>query len=228
VSRDAKEIAEKSSRDALKDLETLRKGTADMQANLDAMRIELQLMAGKVEDQGLAAKKPYEDISLLKEDTAKAMAAMEARLKKLEAALEESNARIAALSKSVATPQTPENAYKLAYDTFRNGETAKARDMFSAFAEQYPEHKLMPNARYWIGETYYIEKNYEQAIIEFQKVIKEYPGKEKAPAAMLKQALAFKELKDPKSARFVLQEIIDKYPQSEEYKAATDLLHKLK
>jgi tol-pal system protein YbgF len=225
---DAKEIAEKSSREALKDLESLRKGTADMQANLDAMRIDVQVMAGRVEDLMLAAKKPFEDITLLKEDTSKSVAAMEERLKKLEAAVEGSSTRIAAITKSLESPPSPENSYKLALDTLKRGETAKAREMFAAFAEQFPHHKLLPNARYWIGETYYIEKNYEQAVVEFQHVIKEYPGKEKVPAALLKQAMSFRELGDVKSAKFILREIIDKYPQAEETATAKEMLSKMK
>ncbi len=228
VTVEAKELAEKSSRDALKSLEILRKGTADMQANLDAMRIDVQVMAGRVEDQVLAAKKPFEDITLLKEDTSKAVAAMEGRLKKLEAAVEENNSRIAALTKSMEQPPNPENIYKQAYDTLKSGEVGKARDMFTGFCEKFPNHKLLPNARYWIGETYYLEKNYEQAVIEFQRVIKEYPGKEKVPAAMLKQALSFRELGDTKSAKYLLKEIIDKYPHAEEVAAAKEALIKLK
>jgi tol-pal system protein YbgF len=228
VKTEAKEISEKSAREAMKNMETLRKGTADMQANLDAMRIDVQVVAGRVEDLVLAAKKPFEDITLLKEDTAKAVIAMEERLKKLEAAAEENNARIAAIAKSLEPAATPENSYKLALDTLKNGDTVKARGMLSDFAERFPNHKLLPNVRYWIGESYYLEKNYEQAVLEFQRVIKEYPGKEKVSAAMLKQALSFKELGDIKSARFILKELIDKYPLAEEIAAAKEVLGKLK
>jgi tol-pal system protein YbgF len=228
VTVEAKEISEKSSREALKNLESLRKGTADMQANLDAMRLDVQVMAGRVEDLMQAAKKPFEDITLLKEDTSKAVAAMEARLKKLETAVDGNSASIVALTKSLEPAPNPENSYKAALETLKNGNTAKARDMFAAFAEQYPHHKLLPNARYWIGETYYIEKNYEQAVVEFQRVIKEFPGKEKVPAAMLKQALSFRELGDTKSAKFILREMIEKHPQAEEIPAAREILGKMK
>jgi tol-pal system protein YbgF len=228
VKVEAKEIAEKSSLEALRNLESLRKGTADMQANLDAMRVDVQVMAGRVEDLMLAAKKPFEDITLLKEDTSKTVAAMEERLKKIEAAVAGSSARIAAINKALEPPPNPETSYKLALDTLKSGETAKAREMFAAFAETFPSHKLLPNARYWIGETYYIEKNYEQAVVEFQRVIKEYPGKEKVPAALLKQAMSFKELGDTKSAKFILKELLDKHPQAEETATAKEMLSRMK
>lgn len=228
VTVEAREITEKSSKEAIKNLDTLRKGTADMQANLDTMRVDVQGMAGRVEDLVLAAKKPFEDITLLKEDTSRAVASMEQRLKTLEASLEESNSKIAAIAKALEPPPNPDNNYKLALDTLKSGEVGKSRDMFNAFIEQFPSHKLIANARYWVGESYYLEKNYEQAIVEFQNVIKEFPGKEKTSAAMLKQALSFRELGDVKSAKFLLKELIDKFPKSEEVPTAKEALHQLK
>jgi tol-pal system protein YbgF len=226
--QEALEIAEKSSRDALKNLEILRRGTADMQANLDAMRIDVQVMAGKVDDLGLAAKKPFEDISLLKEDTSKAVQAMEERLTKLEQSFYENNAKMLAIAKALEAPPTPDALYKQAQESLKAGDTKKARETLNKLLEQFPNHKLSPNARYWIGETYYLEKNYEQAVLEFQRVIKEFPGKDKVPAAMLKQAMAFRELGDLKSAKFVLKELLDKAPHSEEAQLGRDLLSKLK
>lgn len=228
VKLEAKELSENSSREALKSLESLRKGTADMQANLDSMKIDVQVMTGKVDDLGHVAKKPFEDITLLKEDTSKAMASLDERLKKLEAAQAETIAKLNTLVKSLEQPPTPENSYKQAIDAFKAGEQVKARDMFNKFTEQYPGHQLAANARYWVGETYYQEKNFEQAALEFQRVITEYPGKEKVPAAMLKQGLAFKELGDTKSARFIIKELIEKYPKAEETPAAKEFLQKLK
>jgi len=228
IKQEALEISQKSSRDAVQNLEILRRGTADMQANLDAMRIDVQVMAGKVDDIGLAAKKPFEDITLLKEDTAKSVKSMEERLTKLEQSFNDSNAKLIAISKTLETPPTPDSVYKQAQDLLKAGDNKKAREVLANFLEQYPNHKLSPNARYWIGETYYLEKNYEQAVLEFQKVIKEYPGKDKVPAAMLKQAMAFKEIGDIKSARFVLKELLEKFPSSEEAPMAKDLLSKTK
>jgi len=228
VKQEALEISEKSSRDAVQNLDVLRRGTADMQANLDAMRIDVQVMAGKVDDIGIAAKKPFDDISLLKDDTAKAVKSMEERLTKLEQSFNDSNARMAALAKTMETPQTPDSVYKQAQDALKAGDNKKAREILTGFLEQYPNHKLSPNARYWIGETYYLEKNHEQAVLEFQKVIKEFPGKDKVPAAMLKQAMSFRELGDSKSARFVLKELLDKFPNSEEAPMAKEILSKTK
>jgi len=224
----AKAIAEQSSSETLQELASLRKGTADIQANLDAMRVDVQVVNGKVDDLGLAAKKPFDDISLLKEDTAKSVLSMEEKIKRLNAEMDQVNAKLTVITKSLEKPLTADDIYKQAFDAYKAGGMAKARDLFNKCNEQFPDNKLAANARYWIGETYYSEKNYEQAALEFQRVIKEHPGKEKVPAAMLKQGLCFKEIGDTKSARFIIKELIDKFPNAEEIPAAKEFLQKLK
>jgi tol-pal system protein YbgF len=103
-----------------------------------------------------------------------------------------------------------------------------AREQFTKFLEQNPQNDLAANAHYWIGETHYSEKNYESAILAYQEVIKNYPGKEKVAAAMLKQAMTFRDIKDIKSARYVLKKLTEGYPKSQEAKKAKDLLKEIK
>ena len=87
---------------------------------------------------------------------------------------------------------------------------------------------MAANAHYWLGETYYNEKKYDQAVLEFQEVIKKFPGKEKVPAAMLKQGMAFKEMGDAKSARYLFKKLIEQFPTADETKIAKEKLKDLK
>ena len=56
--------------------------------------------------------------------------------------------------------------------------------------QNHPKSSNADNAQFWIGETYYKEKWYEKAILEYQKVIEKYPSGNKAPAALLKTMFA--------------------------------------
>jgi tol-pal system protein YbgF len=210
-----------------KELDSVRKGTADLQATLDSARVDMQALTGKIDDVAIQAKKPAEDIALLKEDTNRRLTAFEERLLKVEKGFEEILKNVGDL-KTTATESTPEALYQKALDTFRAGDTQKARELFTKFLGRYPKHELAANAHYWIGETYYGEKNYDQAILEFQEVIKNFPDKEKAPAAMLKQALAFRTLGDTKSARYVLKKLIEEHPLADEAKTAKEKLKEFK
>jgi tol-pal system protein YbgF len=201
-----------------KEMASVRKGSADLQATLDSARVDMQVLTGKIDDIRIMAQKPVEDIALLKEDLAKRLSAIEARLSKVEAGLAEQQ------KKAAEVPQTPEAVYQQGLDLIKAGDAAKARETLTKFLDQNPNSKLAANAHYWIGETYYNEKNYDQAILEFQEVIKTYPDSEKAPAAMLKQGMAFKAIGDPKSAAYVYRKLIEQYPKSEEARAAKEKL----
>jgi tol-pal system protein YbgF len=75
---------------------------------------------------------------------------------------------------------------------------------------------LAPSAQYWIGESHFASREFDRAIIEYDEVRRRYPQADKVPAALLRQGSAFAELGEKLNARLVLQELIEKYPQSPE------------
>jgi tol-pal system protein YbgF len=200
------------------DMESMRRGAADLQANIEAMKVDLQVLSGKLDDAALAAKKPVDDLALLREDMERRFAALDGRMLKLEKGLEEQKPAV----------ETPDALYQKGLDTFRSGNTQKAREFLARFLELYPSHELAANAHYWLGESYYSEKKFDQAVLEFQEIIKNFPGKEKVPAAMLKQAMAFKELRDVKSSRYLYKKLIEEFPSTAEAKTAKENLRVLK
>jgi tol-pal system protein YbgF len=200
------------------EIENLRKEVADLQAAQDMTRVDLQAISGKIEDTRQFANKPLEDMNLLKEDTDRRLLALEGKLADQEKPASEQPAR----------DQSAETMYQGGLDAFKGGTMKQARDTFSKFVDLYPKHDLAANAHFWIGETYYVEKNLEQAILEYQEVIKNFPKKDKAPVAMYKQAMAFKGLGDDKSAKYVYKKLIQDYPNAEESKKAKDQLKTLK
>jgi tol-pal system protein YbgF len=220
---------------SFKDLDTervgFRKGLADLQATMDGMKVDMQVLAGKLDDLEIAVKKPGDELVLLREDLERRLTALDQGLTKTETGIEALQKKVAeqaaTVSKDTEKP-TPEAMYQKGLDAYRAGNYGVARESFTRFLEQHPKHELAANARYWTGETYYSEKKFEQAILEFQEVIRNFPGREKVPAAMLKQAAAFSEIGDAKSARFVLRKLVDDHPSSEEAKRAKDRLKELK
>ncbi len=206
------------------ELDTVRKQQADLQASLDSTRVDLQSLAGKVDENAMQSKKPEEDIGLLREDLERRLSAAEDRLTKLEKGMEEVQKKLAA-PPPAPVAKSPEEVYQQAIDTFKAGKFDEARGMFTGFIKQYPTNELASNAQYWVGETYYSEKKYEQAILAFQDVIKKYPNTGKVPAAMLKQGMSFFAIGDDKSAKYVLKKLTTDYPLSDE---ATTAAAKLK
>jgi tol-pal system protein YbgF len=142
------------------------------------------------------------------------------------------------LDNSASTKETPNDLkgrstgmgdlYKDAYETFHRGNFEGARGKFEAFLRQYPNTELSDNAQFWIGETYYLKKDYEKAIIEYEKAIVKYPEGDKIPSAIFKQALSFLELNDKTNARSLFRRVIEKYPRSDQAEMARRRLETIK
>lgn len=118
--------------------------------------------------------------------------------------------------------------YKDAYETFQRDDMEGARRKFEAFLRTYPNMDLSDNAQFWIGETYYRKKDFEKAILEYEKAIVKYPEGDKVPSALLKQGLAFLELGDKTNARNLLKRVSDRYPQTEQADIAKRRLEAIK
>ncbi len=105
-------------------------------------------------------------------------------------------------------------AYEKARRYFERKNYREAIARFNKFLKKHPQSEFADNAQYWIGESYYALKQFDQAILEFDAVRRKYPSGNKVPAALLKQGFAFAELGDKVDARLILQELIARYPQS--------------
>ena len=97
-----------------------------------------------------------------------------------------------------------------------------------SFGTKYPGHKLSPNVLYWRGESFYVEKDYENAIIAFQDVIDKYPTSDKASDGMFKQGLSFLALQDKKNAKTLFELLASKYPKSPAAEKARQKLTEIK
>ena len=121
-----------------------------------------------------------------------------------------------------------ESVYAAAYETFKEGKYEKARMEFQNFLNQFPNTEYSDNAQFWIGESYYLEKKYEKAILEYEKVAKNYPQGDRVPYALMKQGFSFLELGDKSSARIILQQVIRDYPNTNQAEIARSKLIEIK
>ena len=237
--RAVKELQDDTSGGVRAHVETLAGNQADFQAELDGLRVDLQSMQGRTGDQERINDELRQDLTLLRDELSLQVADHEQRLAKLDAGMAAASAAPPAVSPSptpavappVATTPAGESApelYDRALKKIREEQDFKAgRELMEAFLKRYPEHDLAVNAAYWIGETYYAEKNYEQAILQFEEIIQKYGDHPKVASAMLKQALAFESTGDQATAKLLLQRVIERYPLSDEAGKAKQKLQTL-
>ena len=83
-----------------------------------------------------------------------------------------------------------------------------------------PDSDLADNAQYWIGESFYAQRDFDRAIQEFLQAVDGYPGGDKHPAALLKIGYSFLQTGDRDSARSYLKRLVEEFPNSDEAELA--------
>lgn len=111
--------------------------------------------------------------------------------------------------------ETPEQAFAAALKTFRAREHGQAVLEFMDFVGKYPKHGLVPRAQYWIGEAYYVQRDYPQALLEFKRVLEMDPGALAAADAWLRIGTCHANLQQPAPATAAWQRVVRDYPRSE-------------
>ena len=116
--------------------------------------------------------------------------------------------------------------YKTAMDLFNLAKYNDAKNIFEKLLRSNPDSDLADNSQYWIGECYYGNKEYERAILEFEKVFT-FPNNNKIEAAQLKLGFSYLRLNNKKRAREEFSRLVELYPGSEYLTVAHKLLSKI-
>ena len=135
-------------------------------------------------------------------------------------------------SGSVAEPPPPSGAssdalYARGKQAFDARDYPTAARNFEALLQRFPDAPLAGNAQFWLGEIFYQNREFEQAILAYQQVIETYADGNKVAASLLKQGFAFSSLGDNDNARLILRELIDRFPHGSEARIAQQKLDNL-
>ena len=218
----------------------LRGQYAALAAQIQSLREDSQMLSGRLEEMEYLLKQKlegFEDNQLKNRERMDRMATDTAAVQKrmdmidqylnLQAAQAQKPPAPAPSAVVTAKPASDQALYSEAKKAFDEGNVQAARKSFEQLIVDYPQSRHADNAQFWIGETYYREKWYEKAILEYQKVIEKYPTGNKTPAALLKQGLSFLNIGETNNARLVLKELVAKHPSTNEASIAKQKLESL-
>ncbi|MEN8236388.1 MAG: tetratricopeptide repeat protein [Pseudomonadota bacterium] len=115
-------------------------------------------------------------------------------------------------------------AYNQAITLLNKREFDLAQRALHDFIVQYPTNPLVVNAQYWLAETYYIRRDYQQAALGFSAAYKKYQKYKqkghqgqsavKAPEILLKLALSLKEMGNKGDASITLDQLENEFPKA--------------
>ncbi len=121
----------------------------------------------------------------------------------------------------------PMELYQTAYRDYQRGNFDLAIAGFADFVKQNPNSDLADNAAYWIGESLFSQKKYQNAIAQFDTVVTKYPQSDKVPGALLKKGYAYIALGEKAQGIVQLQYVVHEHPSSQEASLARQKLRSL-
>ena len=86
---------------------------------------------------------------------------------------------------------------------------------------------MAASAQYWLGEAYYVSRDYDNAVVAFRAVGDRWPNSRKAPDALLKLGFTQYEQKKYSDARTTLTQVTQRYPNTDAARLAQDRIKRL-
>ncbi len=193
----------------------LRRSLVELQNQIEGLRTELAKLRGQGEQL-------QRDLSESQQRQRDATAALDQRLQKLEPT------RVTVDGKEFAVDPAEKRDYETALAALKKGEFEAAQPLFVDFIKRYGQSEYRNSALFWLGNAQYATRDYKEAIINFRALVSQAPTHLRSPEALLSIANCQLELKDARSARKTLEELLKAYPQSDAAVAAKDRLAHLK
>ncbi|HEY1340290.1 MAG TPA: tol-pal system protein YbgF [Bryobacteraceae bacterium] len=126
------------------------------------------------------------------------------------------------------TPSMPAGTlYDRSLGDMRSGKLDLATQEFSDYLRWYGNTDYAPNAQFYLGYIHYSQKDYEKALNEFDMVLEKYPENPKTADAMLYKGKALVALDRRKDGSQEFQEIVKRYPNTDQSRLACDGLKSL-
>lgn len=197
------------------EIDSRSKGLLDLQRQLELLRAELSTLRGANE----RLVRDWSNFQLTEKDR---QHMLNERLSKLEP----SKVSVDGIEFLVTAEEKRD--FESSLSVFRKGDFSNSQNLFAKFIERYPASGYVASALFWLGNAQYATRDYKEAILNFKALISSNANHLRAPEAVLSIANCQLELRDTKSARKTLSDLIKAYPQSEAATAAKERLNSLK
>jgi len=129
---------------------------------------------------------------------------------------------------SPAALEKEQAAYQRAFNLLKEGRYEQATNAFTAFLEAFPNGQYADNAQYWLGEAYYVTRQFEPALKKFELLVDKYPSSAKLAHAQLKIGYIYDELGESAKAREILSALSAQHPKTTAARLARERLQQMK
>jgi tol-pal system protein YbgF len=196
-------------------LEQLRTVQAEMTTKISELQSNVNLLTGRVEELEYKLKGQTEQIE-------RKLDLVSSRVPPPEGVPEDLlNSDEEALKLNTGKSAT---SFKVGLSQIRTGDFKAAQQTFLAFVVNNPNTAYTDNALFWIGITWELNDNYDQAIVAYNDAYQRFPAEDYAPVAIYQISECFRKMNDSNNMRLMLQKLSDEYPKSKYAGLANDKL----
>lgn len=118
----------------------------------------------------------------------------------------------------------PNQLFQSSLDQLRRGSPGSARRGFEELLRLYPTSDLAGEAQFYIGEAFAAEGNVGAADSAYATVVNKFGQSARAPTALYKRALLLQQRGNIALARTALNDLVRRYPRSDEAQLARERL----
>lgn len=210
---------------------------ADMEIRISRLETQMREFNGQLEEANHKADNVRQELTklsadlefrfqelekLLKAGTPSPVAALAAGAESQPSAAQEGSTAPAASQAAAAPPARllpagePKEQYQFAYGLLRKLDYDNAEVAFKEFLEVNREDPLVGNAFFWLGQTYYVRKQYKDAAKAFLQSYNRRPKGPKAADSLLKLASTLGLMEQRAEACATLAELFERFPKMEQ------------
>jgi len=216
---------------------TVQKSVQDVQANsgarLDTMSTQVQGLSDNLEE----IKSRLGKLNQQLVDVQSAVQSIDSKISGSSPALSapgtsprpsnDGNAAPPTASNAVSPAPSADMLYSNGLRDITSGKYDLARQEFLDYLKYYSDTDLASNAQFYLGEIAYHQKQYQDAVAEYDKVLTAYPKSFKLAPARLRKGMALIDLGQKTAGVRELREVVRRYPGTEEERAARAKLKEL-
>lgn len=215
--RDSELAAQLASQQAalMEQINQLRRSLLDLNTQIELMRSDNAKLRGQFEQ----TTRELAELQRAQKDIRQGV---EERIRQIEPQ------KITVDGREFSVDPEEKRQYDAAMAQIRASDFNAAAQSLLAFQRRYPASGYNESVLYWLGNAQYAKRECKEAMVTFRSLVSTAPDHQRAPEALLSIANCQSELKDPRSARRTLEDLVKAYPTSEAAGAARERLVALK
>jgi len=224
-----KSVVEALSAGATEQQDSLRKTFADSKIVLERVQQDMSILSERVDETNSRLGGLREDLVTLRQNREPLV------LPATEPVATEAGST-SGQARPVATPAPPPvvtagpgyiDIYNEARNDYTQGRYPLAISGFKDVLDLDKKGDLADNAHYWMGESYLAQRQYDLALGEFDKIIRDYAQSNKRPDAYLKKAMTLEEMGRRSEANVMYELVIEQFPRTTQERVARRKLEDL-